>query len=149
MKDETLDDIEAEINQEESAEVHAEAELVDEAENREKEERRQQCLETGYKIMGFVRGAIEKLEPQLSFGGEQEERAFIDQGAERHADVLELHDEVPEVPEWVKKLTPYVMLGWFYVQTGYGVYQFRQARMQAEEEAKKEQEGEAGGQKSE
>ena len=134
MKNESLDDIALEIKTEAENETASEVELVNKEEKQAQDEKYQKCLESGYKAMGFLRAAIEKVEPELSFGDDEQEKAFADEGAKKHADVLMLADDIPEVPEWVKKITPYVALGWFYVQTGYGVYQFRQQRLEAEQE---------------
>jgi len=154
VKDETLEDIEQEINQEESEQATAEAEYLGKEQQQADEERYQRCLEQGYTAMGFLRGAIAAIEPDYTLGGEDQEKTYIDQGASLHAAVLMLHDDNAEMPEWlvkilpiIKQSLPYVMLGGFYVKSGYSVWEFKKAK--AEEEAKKEKEDEAGGEKSE
>lgn len=158
MKDETLDDIEQEINQEETEQATAEAEYLGQEQQHADEARYQRCLEQGYTAMGFLRGAIAAIEPDYTLGGEEQEKAYIDQGASLHAAVLMLHDENAEMPEWlvkilpvIKQSVPYVMLGGFYIKSGFSVWAFKKAKAEAEAETEKEekQEGATGGEKSE
>ena len=145
MKNETLDDIEAELNQEQEAEQAKEGEILTQEQESEAEEKYKAALAKGYHLMGLLCGGVSRFYPFVELAGSEEEyQAFIDKGADKAANVLKKY-ETPEAPDWFNRWKEEIEAGLFFGGVAYSVYTQVKAHKKAEEEKQKQEtEGENG-----
>jgi len=121
MKDETLDDIENDINLQEKTQADKAQSVAADESKKEDSERYEKALEKGYQLMGLLRGGLDKVYPFVTFGDEKEEKDFFDHGAKKAANVLKKYDS-PAVPLWFTKYREELEAGVFFGSMGFTVW---------------------------